>query len=105
LKSEGGWIQLYSETVQESYDNMLQALIIAENPKVQTPIMVCFDAFETTHTLSNIQIEDDKQVIEFQSSIDDQNYKKPDDIATDYIIVGRALYNSENIENDILKYI
>lgn len=38
-------------------------------------------------------------------SIDDQNYKKPDDIATDYIIVGRALYNSENIENDILKYI
>ena len=39
------------------------------------------------------------------SSINDQNYKKPDDIARDYIIVGRALYNSDNIENDIQQYL
>jgi len=62
---DSGWIQLYSETVQESYDNLIQAILIAENDKVRNPIMVCFDAFETTHTLSNIQIEDDDKVREF----------------------------------------
>ena len=37
--------------------------------------------------------------------INDQRYKKPQDVDTDYIIVGRALYNSENIENEIKKYL
>ena len=33
--------------------------------------------------------------------IDDQNYRSIKDVDTDYIIVGRALYNSENIKNYI----
>ena len=36
--------------------------------------------------------------------IKDQIYKKPSDVDTDYIIVGRALYNSENVEEEIKKY-
>jgi len=37
--------------------------------------------------------------------INDQNYKTKESVDTDYIIVGRALYNSENIEKDVLKFI
>jgi uridine monophosphate synthetase len=37
--------------------------------------------------------------------INDQKYKKPKEVDTDYIIVGRALYNSNNIDNDIKIYL
>ena len=35
----------------------------------------------------------------------DQQYKTINDVDTDYIIVGRALYNSKNIETDIKSFI
>jgi len=37
--------------------------------------------------------------------IEDQKYKNIDEIDTDYIIVGRALYNSTNIEEDIKDFV
>ena len=56
-----GWIQLYSETNQEAYDNMLQANRIGEHPDVQLPVMVCQDGFITSHAVENIELlEDDK---------------------------------------------
>lgn len=39
------------------------------------------------------------------SVIGDQKYNSISDVDTDYIIVGRALYNSENIEEEIVKYL
>ena len=39
------------------------------------------------------------------SNVHDQNYRSINDVDTDYIILGRALYNSQNIEEDILKFI
>ena len=39
------------------------------------------------------------------SKIDDQKYRSLENINTDYIIVGRALYNSNDLENDIQKFI
>jgi len=35
---DSGWIQLYSENPQECYDNIIQAVKIAEHPKVRTPV-------------------------------------------------------------------
>jgi pyruvate ferredoxin oxidoreductase alpha subunit len=45
-----GWIQLYSENAQEVYDNILQAVRIAEHPDVLLPVMVTFDGFIISHT-------------------------------------------------------
>ena len=39
------------------------------------------------------------------SNIDDQKYRTIDKIDTDYIIVGRALYNSNNLEKDIQHFL
>tara|TARA_B100000900_G_scaffold416018_1_gene448513 strand:+ start:261 stop:1394 length:1134 start_codon:yes stop_codon:yes gene_type:complete len=36
-------------------------------------------------------------------NIDDQKYRNMNDVDTDYIIIGRLLYNSNNIKNDIKK--
>ena len=39
------------------------------------------------------------------TQIDDQKYTNKKDVDTDYIIIGRAIYNSNNIEKDIIEYI
>lgn len=62
---DAGWIHLYSETVQEAYDNFFQAVRIAENPNVLLPVMVCFDGFITSHAIENISLLDDAEVKEF----------------------------------------
>jgi len=62
---DSGWIQLYSENPQEAYDNMIQAIKIAENPEVRTPVLVGFDGFVTSHSSENVIVEDDEKVKKF----------------------------------------
>lgn len=58
---DSGWIQLFSETNQEAYDNAIMAVKIAEHKDVRLPVMVCQDGFITSHAIENIElIEDDK---------------------------------------------
>ena len=62
---DSGWIHLYSETVQEAYDNMIQAVRIAEHPDVMLPVMVCLDGFITTHAIENMTPLTDEEVRDF----------------------------------------
>lgn len=62
---DSGWIQLYSENSQEAYDNMFQAVKIAENPDVLLPVMVMMDGFIISHGLENLEIIDDESVRDF----------------------------------------
>jgi pyruvate ferredoxin oxidoreductase alpha subunit len=62
---DAGWIQLYSENVQEAYDNIIQAFRIGEESRVRLPVMVCLDGFLLTHTSENVILEDDGAVREF----------------------------------------
>lgn len=59
---DAGWIQLYAETNQEAYDNMVQAYRIAEHKDVRLPIMICQDGFITSHAVQNIMLMDDAEV-------------------------------------------
>lgn len=60
-----GWIQIYSESAQEAYDNLIQAVRIAEHPDVLLPVMVCQDGFITSHGIENLSILSDEVVKEF----------------------------------------
>ncbi len=62
---DSGWIQLYSETVQEAYDNIFQAVRIAEDKRVLTPAMVCLDGFITSHAIENLTLLGDSEAKEF----------------------------------------
>ena len=62
---DAGWIHLFSENPQESYDNMLQAVRIAEHPDVLLPVMVCHDGFITSHGLERVEVFDDEEVKDF----------------------------------------
>ena len=52
-----GFIQLYCESNQEAYDNIIMAVKIAE--KTMLPIMICFDGFITSHSVENIELLED----------------------------------------------
>ena len=56
---DSGWIMLFSENNQEAYDNLLMAHRIAENENVRLPLMVCQDGFITSHSIENIELEDE----------------------------------------------
>ncbi|MCL2377616.1 MAG: pyruvate ferredoxin oxidoreductase [Defluviitaleaceae bacterium] len=62
---DSGWIQIYSETNQEAYDNFIQAVKIGEHPDVMLPTMTCFDGFITSHKVENIQLMEDDEVKKF----------------------------------------
>jgi len=62
---DASWITLYSENVQEAYDNIIQAFRIGEDKRVRLPVIVCLDGFLLTHTSENITLEDDETVKAF----------------------------------------
>ena len=58
-----GWIQLFSESVQEVYDNTIIGTRLAE--KTEIPIMVIMDGFTTSHSVENLETLPDKTVEKF----------------------------------------
>ncbi len=62
---DSGWIQLWSENVQEAYDNLIQAFRIAEHPRIQVPIMVCMDGFIISHSIGMVNFLPDEVVKRF----------------------------------------
>ncbi|MFA7169614.1 MAG: pyruvate ferredoxin oxidoreductase, partial [Candidatus Paceibacterota bacterium] len=78
---DASWMQFYSENAQEAYDNTLIALKVAENKKVQLPVMVMQDGFITSHNVENVLIINDKKVKSFIGKYEPEypllNFKKP----------------------------
>ena len=71
---DSGWIMLFSENNQEAYDNLLMAHRIAEHEKVLLPTMVCQDGFITSHSIENIELEEDEKVKELVGTYKPKHY-------------------------------
>ena len=71
---DAGWIQLFSETNQEAYDNLVMAHRIAEHKDVLLPLMVCQDGFITSHAIENIELIEDEKVKEFVGTYKPEHY-------------------------------
>ncbi|MBR6689058.1 MAG: pyruvate ferredoxin oxidoreductase [Clostridia bacterium] len=67
-----GFIQLYCETSQEAYDNIIMAVRIAEECKL--PVMVCYDGFITSHSVENIELLEDDIVKKFVGEYTPEHY-------------------------------
>jgi pyruvate ferredoxin oxidoreductase alpha subunit len=57
---DSGWIQIYGENVQEGYDNIIQAVKIAETARL--PVMPCFDGFIVSHAVERLEVLEDEKV-------------------------------------------
>lgn len=62
---DSGWIQINSENAQETYDNVIQAVRIAEHPDVKLPAMVTFDGFIISHGMEPVETLTDEEVQKF----------------------------------------
>ena len=71
---DAGWIQIYAESNQEAYDNMIQAFRISEHKDVMLPIMICQDGFITSHALTNIELLEDEKVKAFVGEYEPDNF-------------------------------
>ena len=71
---DSGWIMLFSENNQEAYDNLLMAHRIAEHKDVLLPLMVCQDGFITSHSIENINLEEDLEVKKFVGKYTPEHY-------------------------------
>ena len=71
---DAGWVMLFSENNQEAYDNMLMAHRIAEHKDVLLPVMICQDGFITSHSIENIQLENDEDVKKFVGEYKPEHY-------------------------------
>ncbi|MFB3897602.1 MAG: pyruvate ferredoxin oxidoreductase [bacterium] len=71
---DSGWIQLFSENAQEAYDNVIQAIRIAENPTVKLPVMVMMDGFIISHTNERIELLPDETVTKFVGEYKPKHY-------------------------------
>src|SRR3989338_3986221 len=60
MVKDSGWIQIFSENAQEAYDNMIQAVRIAETARV--PVIITTDGFIISHGMERIEILDDSEV-------------------------------------------
>ncbi len=71
---DSGWLQIYAESNQEVYDNMIQAFRISEHKDVQLPIMICQDGFITSHAVMNIELLEDDVVKKFVGEYEPEQY-------------------------------
>ncbi len=60
-----GWIQIYAENAQESYDWTLQAFRIAEGHKVSLPVTVNLDGFTISHAMEGVSVLEEDEVTRF----------------------------------------
>ncbi len=67
-----GWIQIFSESVQETYDNLIQAVRIAEESLL--PVMVTTDGFILSHCLELVEPLSDEEVKNFVGKYRPKNY-------------------------------
>jgi len=79
---DAGWLHLFSENAQESYDNSVMSWRIAEHMDVRLPVMVNYDGFIISHTADALRM-------------------LPDDAAYDFIGKYKADYALLDVENPI----
>ncbi|MDR2616206.1 MAG: hypothetical protein LBC22_00065 [Endomicrobium sp.] len=111
---DSGWIQIYSENSQEAYDNMIQAVKIAEKAKL--PTMVTTDGFIISHCMEVVELYPDQDVKTFVGEYKPERYlldtKKPYTLGSvdlqDYYFehkyqLAQAMQDAKNIILDVAK--
>ncbi len=62
---DSSWIQIHAENCQEAYDNIFQAVRIAEHENVRLPVMTNMDGFTLSHATERLEVLEDAQIQKF----------------------------------------
>jgi pyruvate ferredoxin oxidoreductase alpha subunit len=76
---DSGWIQIYVEDNTEASDLTIQAYRIAEDKRIQVPMMVCMDGYTLTHTYEPVELLDQDLVDDFLPPYEPTDYLNVND--------------------------
>lgn len=62
---DAGWVQLYTEDIQETVDFHLMAYRLSEDKSIMLPTMICMDGFILTHGIEGVDMPTQEQVDKF----------------------------------------
>lgn len=71
---DSGWIQFYCADNQEVLDTVLCAFRLAEDRRIQLPVLVCQEAFVLSHTMARTEVPGQEQVDRFLPPLDLPNH-------------------------------
>lgn len=60
-----GWIQVFANTAQETFDMVIWAFRCGEDPRVLLPVMVNLDGFTLSHVTESLLLPEEEEVREF----------------------------------------
>jgi pyruvate ferredoxin oxidoreductase alpha subunit len=75
---DAGWIHIFVENGQETYDNIFCAFRISEDPGVMLPVAVDLDGFILTHMVEAVEYEDDDVIKAYLPDLKMKNTLHPD---------------------------
>ncbi|TAL33140.1 MAG: pyruvate ferredoxin oxidoreductase [Spirochaetes bacterium] len=75
---DAGWIHIFTENGQDSYDNIFCSFRIAEDPAVMLPVAVNVDGFILTHMIEPIKYVSDKLVKKYLPEFQMKDALHPD---------------------------
>lgn len=100
---DASFIQIYCENAQQSYDNILQAVRLAET--VRLPAIVSSDGFFTSHNLEGLEILSDKQaslyIGEYKTSPSILDIKNP--ITINPLVLPDSLMEVKKSQGDAMR--
>jgi pyruvate ferredoxin oxidoreductase alpha subunit len=79
---DANWIMLFSDSVQETYDDVIQAFRIAEDVRVRLPVMVNYDGFILSHSYTPVSVLNDEDVKKFLPRVEPPFKLDPDNPVT-----------------------
>lgn len=98
-----GWIIIFSETVQEVYDNLIQAYYIAEHPDVLLPVAVTLDGYILSHTVEPLEPIPREEVLKYAAKRP-RGYRPvldPDKPMTFGVVGGPDWYYEAKVQQDL----
>lgn len=60
---DSSWITFIASTAQEVYDTIIEAYMVAEDPRVLLPVIVAYDGFWMSHTYEPLYVVDDRSYV------------------------------------------
>jgi pyruvate ferredoxin oxidoreductase alpha subunit len=75
---DAGWIHVFTENGQESYDHMFWAFRVGEDPEVMLPVAVNIDGFLVTHMIEPIEFEEKETIKKYLPDFKMKNALHPD---------------------------
>ena len=93
-----GWIQIYSETPQESLDSTIQAYRVAES--VALPAMICHDAFYVSHAMEPVAVPDQALVDGYLPAYEPEHFVEPGRSESFGYVIDQATFNQTRRDLD-----